>query len=103
MIVLNRGVKMLKGDIGQLAKACGVSKTTIWRIAKKINLDLKPLHHRCDKTVDAFSGYTLSDEQRDWMKDAILDINTYRSAKRKRKKKPIEISRPKQVELQVTA
>jgi hypothetical protein len=54
---------MLKGDIGKLAEACGVSKTTIYRIAEKIDLDLKPLRHRCDKTVDVFSGYTLSDEQ----------------------------------------
>lgn len=77
---------MLKGDIGKLAEACGVSKTTIYRIAEKIDLDLKPLRHRCDKTVDVFSGYTLSDEQRDWMKDAIADINAYRNAKRERRK-----------------
>lgn len=75
---------MLKGDIGKLAQACGVSKSTIYRIAEKIDLDLKPVRHRCDKTVDVFSGYTLADEQGDWMRDAILDINAYRNAKRKK-------------------
>lgn len=92
---------MLKGDIGKLAKACGVSKTTIYRIAEKIDLDLKPLRHRCDKTVDVFSGYTLSDEQQDWMKDVVADINAYRNTKRERKaKQKIEDSKPVQEELQ---
>lgn len=92
---------MLKGDIGKLAEAWGVSKTTIYRIAEKIDLDLKPLRHRCDKTVDVFSGYTLSDEQQDWMKDAILDINAYRNAKRERKTKQKTV-KPQQTELQVS-
>lgn len=43
---------MLKGDIGLLAENVGVSKTTIYRIAEKIGLDLAPIHGRCDKTVD---------------------------------------------------
>lgn len=92
---------MLKGDIGKLAEACGVSKTTIYRIAEKIDLDLKPLRNRCDKTVDVFSGYTLSDEQKDWMKDAIADINAYRNVKRERKKKE-KTTKPQQTELQVS-
>lgn len=92
---------MLKGDIGKLAEACGVSKTTIYRIAEKIDLDLKLLRHRCDKTVDVFSGYTLSDEQKDWMKDAIADINAYRNVKRERKKKE-KTTKPQQSELQVS-
>lgn len=78
---------MLKGDIGKLAQACGVSRSTIYRIAEKIDLDLKPVSHRCDKTVDAFSGYTLSDEQREWMDDAITDIRAYRAAKEKKRVK----------------
>jgi transcriptional antiterminator len=90
---------MLKGDIGKLAEACGVSKTTIYRIAEKINLDLKPLRHRCDKTVDVFSGYTLTDEQKDWMKDAILDINAYRTVKRERKARQKAEDKPVQVEI----
>ena len=93
---------MLKGDIGKLAEACGVSKTTIYRIAEKIDLDLKPLRHRCDKTVDVFSNYTLSDEQKDWMKDAVADINAYRNAKRERKAKQKQESKPQQTELQVS-
>ena len=93
---------MLKGDIGKLAEACGVSKTTIYRIAEKIDLDLTPLRHRCDKTVDVFSGYTLCDEQEDWMKDAVAEINAYRNTKRERKAKQKQESRPQQTELQVT-
>ena len=73
---------MLKGDIGKLAEACGVSKSTIYRIAEKIDLDLKPLTHRCDKTVDAFSGYTLTDERDIWLQAAVRSIVTYREAKR---------------------
>jgi len=91
---------MLKGDIGKLAKACGVSKTTIYRIAAKIDLDLKPCRHRCDKTVDVFSGYTLTDEREEWMRDAVLDINAYRNAKRERKARiKTENQTPVQVEI----
>lgn len=76
---------MLRGDVTKLASACGVSRTTIYRIAGKIDLDLKPIRNRCDKTVDAFSGYALADEQKEWLADAVQDINAYRNAKRKQK------------------
>ncbi len=72
---------MLKGDIGLLAKECGVSKTTIYRIAEKINLDLKPLSGRCRHTVDYLSGTVLSDEQKIWMDMAVAKIKAYRQAK----------------------
>ena len=89
---------MLKGDLGLLAKNCGVSKTIIYRIAEKINLDLKPIHGRCDKTVDYISGTTLHDEQNTWLEMATQKILDYRQQRRERKvihkamdKKPVQI------------
>lgn len=73
---------MLKGDIGKLAEACGVSKTTIYRVAEKINLDIHPIHGRCDKTVDYISGTTLADEQKIWLDMAVKKIKTYRQDKK---------------------
>lgn len=88
---------MLKGDLGLLAKNVGVSKTTIWRIAKKINLDLHPVQGRCDKTVDYISGTTLADEHDMWTDMATEKILAYRREKQERKaahramdKKPVQ-------------
>ena len=76
---------MLKGDIGLLAKECGVSKSTIYRVAEKIDLDLAPVNYRCSHTVDYISGKVLSDEQAAWMKMAIEKILAYRQEKRDRR------------------
>lgn len=77
---------MLKGDITKLAKNVGVSKTTIYRVADAIGLDLKPIHGRCDKTVDYISGTTLADEQDMWLDMATAKILKYREEKRARRK-----------------
>lgn len=73
---------MLKGDIGLLAEKVGVSKTTIYRIAEKIKLNLAPIHGRCDKTVDYISGTTLADERDVWLDMAVEKIKAYRQTKR---------------------
>lgn len=78
---------MLKGDIGALTKNVGVSKTTIYRIAKKLNLDLAPIRGRCDKTVDYISGTTLQDELNIWLDMMIQKITTYRREKAERRLK----------------
>lgn len=76
---------MLKGDIGLLAKKCSLSKTTIYRIAEKINLDLKPIDSRCSHTVDFISGASLSDEQTLWLEMAVEKILAYRREQRDRR------------------
>jgi hypothetical protein len=44
---------MLKGDVSKLAVMCNCSKSTIYNVAEKLGIDLHPIHHRCDKTVDS--------------------------------------------------
>jgi transcriptional antiterminator len=91
---------MLKGDIGKLAENVGVSKSTIYRVAEKINLDLKPVHGRCDKTVDYISGTTLSDEQDLWLDMATEKILKYREQKQERKiLNKSDVTFPKQMEI----
>ena len=93
---------MLKGDIGLLAKNVGVSKSTIYRIAEKINVDLKPIHGRCNKTVDYISNTTLADERDMWLDMMTEKILKYRKEKSERKAKQKTV-KPQQTELQVTA
>ena len=91
---------MLKGDISKLAKNVGVSKTTIYRVADAIDLDLKPIHGRCDKTVDYISGTTLADEQDMWLDMATEKILKYRKEKQERRKlNKSEVVFPKQMEM----
>jgi hypothetical protein len=77
---------MLKGDIGALAKNVGVSKTTIYRIAAKLGVDLAPVRGRCDKTVDYISGTTLQDERDIWLEKMTQKILTYRKEKAERRR-----------------
>lgn len=77
---------MLKGDLGLLAKNVGVSKTTIYRIAEIINLDLHPIRGRCNKTMDYISGMTLADERDMWLDMATEKIQAYRKEKRESRK-----------------
>jgi len=44
---------MLKSEVGFLADKCGLSKATIYRVAEKLNLNLRPFYGRCDKTMIA--------------------------------------------------
>lgn len=74
---------MLKSEVGYLAKRCSLSKTTIYRIAALINLDLRPFYGRCDKTIDCFSGETLDKEHGAWLDMAAEKINSYRRQKAK--------------------
>lgn len=92
---------MLKGDIGLLAENCGVSKTTIYRIAEKIGLDLAPIHGRCDRTVDYISGTTLADERDMWLDMATEKILAYRKERRERRAihKAMDKVVPKQLEI----
>jgi hypothetical protein len=92
---------MLKGDIGLLAENCGVSKTTIYRIADKIGLDLAPIHGRCDKTVDYISGTTLADERDMWLDMATEKILKYRKERRERRARNRAMDKvaPKQMEI----
>jgi hypothetical protein len=92
---------MLKGDIGLLAENCDVSKTTIYRIAEKIGLDLAPIHGRCDKTVDYISGNTLADEHDMWLDMATEKILKYRKEKRERRalNKAMDKVAPEQMEI----
>jgi len=69
---------MLKSEVGFLAKKCALSKTTIYRVAEKLNLNLRPFYGRCDKTVDFFSGETLDREHETWLELAVEKINSYR-------------------------
>ena len=91
---------MLKGDIGKLAENVGVSKSTIYRVAEKINLDLKPVHGRCDKTVDYISNTTLADERDMWLDMATEKILLYRKEKQERKVlNKSDVTFPKQMEI----
>jgi len=91
---------MLKGDIGKLAENVGVSKSTIYRVAEKINLDLKPIHGRCDKTVDYISNTTLADERDMWLDMATEKILLYRKEKQERKVlNKSDVTFPKQMEI----
>ena len=91
---------MLKGDIGRLAENVGVSKSTIYRVAEKINLDLKPVHGRCDKTVDYISNTTLADERDMWLDMATEKILLYRKEKQERKVlNKSDVTFPKQMEI----
>jgi len=74
---------MLKSEVGYLAEKCNVSKTTIYRIAEMIELNLRPFYGRCDKTVDCFSGETLDGEHSTWLEVAAEKINSYRKQKAK--------------------
>ena len=91
---------MLKGDIGRLAENVGVSKSTIYRVAEKINLDLKPVHGRCDKTVDYITNTTLADERDMWLDMATEKILLYRKEKQERKVlNKSDVTFPKQMEI----
>jgi hypothetical protein len=91
---------MLKGDIGRLAENVGVSKSTIYRVAEKINLDLRPTDRRCPQTMDYISGTFLADEQDMWLDMATEKILAYRKEKQERKVlNKSDVTFPKQMEI----
>lgn len=57
---------MLRGDIKRLASDLGVSRSTIFRRAKKYGISLIAIRGRDNNTTDMFSGETLIEEHRRW-------------------------------------
>lgn len=58
---------MKKGDITKLAEEIGVSKSTIYRRAKKFLIDLSvKTISRDENTTDMFTGLSPADEYKNW-------------------------------------
>lgn len=91
---------MLRGDVSKLAVMCNCSKSTIYNVADKLGIELHPIKHRCDKTVDFVSGKTLADEQKEWLDDVAGDIIKYRSEKKERARRN-KVKEPVPEQLQI--
>lgn len=65
-----------------LLKNLIVQKTTIYNLSKKIEIDLHPIHGRCDKTVDILSGKTLQQEQEEWIDATVNLIERYKKERK---------------------
>ena len=76
---------MLRGDITVLAKRINCSKTTIYNLCDKAQIDLKPIYGRCNKTVDILSGKTLDQERNEWLDLTIGKINAFKENRAKEK------------------